>query len=138
MNGDAIKDFLFRHFEKFVFGFLAVVALFLVYQGFSKPDILAKHQPEKMQQSATQIKNQIDEDHWDTIKTERVVPVNIIARTNASIRPVDPTPYVLPIPWEGKSVDLNLKRTDPRIPVPFDLHVTGVMASLAWKVVGQK
>jgi len=137
MNADALKEFLFRNVEKFIFGLLVLVALFLIYQGVTKPDILAKHQPEKMQQSATQVKGSIDTaGRWDMIKETRITDVNIVARTNETIKPVDPTPYVLPVPWESKSVDLSLKRGDPKIPVPIELQVTGVVASLAIKSAG--
>lgn len=136
MNGDAIKEFLFRHVEKFIFAMLMLIAVFLIYQGFLKPDILAKHQPDKMQQSATQVKTSIDDDHWESIKEPRLPTLDVVARTNETIKPVDPSPYVLPVPWEAKSIDLSIKRTDPKIPVPIDLQVRGVVASLAIKSAG--
>ncbi len=133
MNADAIKEFLFRHFEKFVFGGLTLLAAFLIYQGVGKPDIMAKHQPDKMEQQAKQVRSSIDDDHWAAIKEERVKSPDIVGRTNKAIQPVDPTVYKVPHTWERVSVDSSIKRTDPKLPVPIDLHVTGVIASLAWK-----
>ncbi|MGV3483208.1 MAG: hypothetical protein ACO1RT_02185 [Planctomycetaceae bacterium] len=133
MNSDAIQEFLFRHVEKFIFGVLIVVAVFLIYQGVSKPDILAVHQPDAMEQRANQVKLSIDDDHWDAIKEPRIPALDIVARTNKTIQPVDSTVYSLPHPWEAKSIESSIKRSDPMIPVPVELQVHGVVASLAMK-----
>jgi len=133
MNANAIQEFLFRHFEKFVFAMLVLLAVFLVYQGLQKPDILAVHQPDKMEQQANQVKTSIDDDHWAAIKDLRIPTFDIVAKTQETVKPVDSTVYRLPHPWEAKSIDSSMKRTDPTIPIPLDLRVKGVVASLAWK-----
>lgn len=136
MNADAIKDFLFRHVEKFVFGALTLLALFLIYQGVQKPDILAKYQPGKLEGDAVKIKTSIDDDHWAAINSvvSRVPTNDIVAETNRVIQPVVVPPYTLPTIFDPIDVDsISVKRTDPKLPVPIDLQVKGVIASLAVK-----
>jgi len=133
MNADAIKDFLFRHFEKFIFGALTLLALFLIYRGVQQPDILAKYQPDKMEQRAIQVKTSIEDDHWAAIKDPRLPTFDIVAKTKEVTQPVIPTPYRVEI-WEPKPNEgMSLKRTDPKLPFPIDLQVKGVIASLAVK-----
>jgi hypothetical protein len=133
MNGDAIKEFLFRHVEKFIFGLLTVLALFLIYQGVKKPDILATHKPDAMEQRAVQVKASIDDDHWAAIAEPRIPTIDVVARTNETRKPVDPNPYRLRHPWEARSIDSSIKRTDPKLPAPIEVQVTGVVATLAYK-----
>jgi hypothetical protein len=133
MNGDAIKEFVFRHVEKFVFGLLTVLALFLIYEGVKKPDILATHKPEALEQRAIQVKASIDDDHWAAIAEPRIPTIDVVARTKETRKPVDPNPYRLRHPWEARSIDSSIKRTDPKLPAPIELHVTGVLATLAYK-----
>lgn len=138
MNSDAMKEFLFRHFEKFLFGVLALVALYLIYEGVNKPDILAVHQPASMEQRAIEVKGSIDDDHWDAINAvaPRLPTMDIVDRTNKTIQPVDSSVYSLPYPWEQKLVESSIKRADPAIPAPVDVQVIGVVASLAMKQYG--
>ena len=133
MNGDALKEFLFRHFEKFIFGILTLLALFLIYEGVNKPDITASFKPETMESDAVRVKTSIDDDHWAAIAEPRIPTIDVVARTNETRKPVVPDPYKPLRPWEAKSIDLSVKRTDPKIPAPIDLQVTGVLASLAVK-----
>ncbi len=133
MNSDAIKDFLFRHFEKFIFAGLMTLSLFLIYQGVQKPDIMKLHQPAKMESEANQVKSSIDDDHWATIAAPRVEAPDIIGRTKEAIKPVDPNEYSLSVPWEVHTSNLNVKRSDPKIPAPIDVQVQGVICSLATK-----
>ena len=137
MNAEAIQDFLFRHVEKFVFGALTILALFLIYQGVQKPDIGATQQPEKMEQSAKQVKTSIEDDHWAAIKEPRMPTFDIVARSAESTKPVDKGVYGPLIPWDpDRSENGSLKRTDPKLPAPIDLQVRGVVASLAMKSAG--
>ena len=137
MNAEAIQDFLFRHVEKFVFGALTLLALFLIYQGVNTPDISATQQPEKMEQSANQVKVSIEDDHWAAIKEPRLPKFDIIVRAEEEKKPVPVPPYKLPNTFPIVDGDgASLKRTDPKLPVPIDLQVTGVVASLAMKSTG--
>lgn len=135
MSNSSSQDFLFRHFEKFIFGVLVCLALFLIYRGFQMPNFLDEQQPDRMEQGANQVKTAIDEDHWESINNaeSRLPTIDVVARTNESIRPVGSQLYRLNHPWEGKSIDASLKRTDPQIVPPIELMVTGVIGSIAVK-----
>jgi len=135
MSNSSSQDFLFRHFEKFIFGVLVGLAVFLVYRGFQMPNFLAEQQPDKMEQGANQVKTAIDEDHWDSINVaeSRLPTIDVVARTNESIRPVAGQLYRLNHPWEAKSIDVSVKRTDPAIAAPIEVLVTGVIGSIAVK-----
>lgn len=139
MNPDAMKDFMFRHVEKFVFGVLTLLSAFLIYQGVQKPDIMKKHKPEAMEQQANQVKVSIDDDHWTTLASQeqRITKYDIVAKTNESMKQVNSNTYSLRVPWEFKEVDSSLKRSDPKLPVPVELQVTGVIASIAKKSTGE-
>ncbi|HBJ36282.1 MAG TPA: hypothetical protein DDZ51_16330 [Planctomycetaceae bacterium] len=140
MSNSSSQDFLFRHFEKFIFGVLVCLALFLIYRGFQMPNFLDEQQPDRMEQGANQVKTAIDEDHWESINTaeSRLVSIDVVARTNESIRPVSSQLYRLNHPWEGKSIDASLKRVDPPLASPIDVMVTGVIASIAVKLPPSK
>ncbi len=127
-----MNDFLFRHVEKFIFAVLVLLAVFLVYRGFQMPDYLAVQQPERMQKGAEDVRKEIDDDHWQEIAPPRLETIDVVARTNESIRPVNPQVYRL-IPWEAKSLDMSIKREDPVIAAPIDLRVTPVLANIAYK-----
>jgi hypothetical protein len=127
-----MNDFLFRHVEKFIFTVLVLLAVFLVYRGFQMPDYLTVQQPDRMEQGANEVRTSIDADHWEAIAEPRLETIDVVARTNESIRPVDPQVYGI-IPWEGKSIDMSVKREDPVIAAPIDLRVTPVLANLAYK-----
>jgi hypothetical protein len=133
MNGDALKEFMFKHFEKFIFGVLTLLALFLIYEGVNKPDILATYQPKAMEDAAVTVKTSIDDDHWAAIAEPRIPTIDVVARTNETRKPVVADPYKPLKPWVMSAEDLSVKRTDPKIPAPIDLRVTGVLASLAVK-----
>lgn len=130
-----MQELLFRHFEKGIVAVLVAVSAMLVYSGLQMPNYLDKQKPDAMEQGANQVKQSIDEDHWAQIlETEdRVTAIDVVARTNESIRPVSAQTYRLLHPWEGKSIDSNLRRDDPRLIAPIDLRVTGVIANLAVK-----
>lgn len=127
-----MNDFLFRHFEKFIFTVLVLLAIFLVYRGFQMPDYLTVQQPDRMEQGANEVRTSIDGDHWEAIAEPRLETIDVVARTNESIRPVDPQVYGI-IPWEGKSIDMSIKREDPVIAAPIDLRVMPVLANIAYK-----
>ncbi len=139
MNGDALKEFFLRNGEKIAYGFLVLLSGFLIYSGINKPNILEKHQPEAMAQKATQVKNSIDDDHWKEINEEasRLPEFSVVERTNKSMSEVDATAYKLPVPWEAKSIDLSLKRSDPKVPAPVELVARGVVATIAYKTSGE-
>lgn len=130
-----MQELLFRHFEKGIFAALVVVAGLLVYSGLKMPNYLDKQKPDAMEQGANQVKTSIDEDHWAQIleNEDRLTKVDVVARTNESIRPVSAQTYTMLHPWEGKSVDSSLKREDPKLLPPVELMVTGVVANLAVK-----
>ncbi len=139
MNSDALKEFFLRNGEKIAYGFLVLLSGFLIYSGINKPNILEKFQPEAMAQKATQVKNSIDDDHWKEINEEasRLPDFSVVERTNKSMSEVDATAYKLPVPWEAKSIDLSLKRSDPKVPAPVELVARGVVATIAYKTSGE-
>ncbi len=129
------NDFLFLHFEKFIFAVLVGTALLLVYRGMQMPDYLQKEQPERLEQGANQVKTSIDEDHWERMnETESRLPtMDVVGRTNQSISPIPAQAYRMQHPWERKAIDVAVKRTDPVIAVPLKLRVAGVATTLAVK-----
>jgi len=130
-----MQELLFRHFEKGIFAALVVATGLLVYSGLRMPNYLDKQKPDAMEQGANQVKTSIDEDHWAQIleNEDRLTKVDVVARTNESIRPVSAQTYTMLHPWEGKSIDSSLKREDPKLLPPIDLMVSGVVANLAVK-----
>lgn len=130
-----MQELLFRHFEKGIFAALVLATGLLVYSGLSMPNYLDKQKPDAMEQGANQVKTSIDEDHWAQIleNEDRLTKVDVVARTNESIRPVSAQTYTMLHPWEGKSIESSLKREDPKLLPPIDLMVSGVVANLAVK-----
>lgn len=135
MHQKSSKDFLFLHFEKFIFAVLVLAAVFLIYRGMQMPDYLQKEQPDRLEQGANQVKSSIDEDHWESMNEaeSRLPTMDVVGRTNQSISPIPMQPYQLEHPWERKAIDMAVKRIDPVIAAPLKLQVSGVVASLAVK-----
>jgi hypothetical protein len=108
------KEFMLYHVEKFVFGLMLLLSAGLVYLGFTSKTIEPTKDPKKLSDKASQVVNQIRENHWDAIKDEeaRVKGIIDVSYTEKS---VDST----------KQIAKDLYR--PEIPVP-GARITGYRA----------
>ena len=131
MDADKIKQFFVRHVEKMILAVVAMFSMFLIYQGLQLEDFRKEHQPETLETDATQVRRQIDDDHTEAIIPERIPSFNIVARTNASQKPVDFTAYRLPNMWKVEEIDSTIRRDDPNILAPRDLIVRSYVGSIA-------
>lgn len=131
MDADKIKNFFIFHCEKMILVFVIAASGFLVYQGLQLPNFLDTQQPDRLSSSATQVRADIDINHNDAIIPERKPTIDIVARTEKLYTSVDPTPYELPYPWEGKSPDSIVRRQDPQLLPPSQLIVNPVVTAIA-------
>ena len=133
MDADKIKQFFVLHVEKMIVSVVVIFSLFLIYQGLQLEDFRreANKQPDELEADAKQVRNQVDDDKSEAIIPERVPTFNIVARTNASQRPVDYTAYRLRHTWELEDIDSTIRREDPTILAPRDLIVRSFVGSIA-------
>jgi hypothetical protein len=112
------KEFMLYHVEKFVFGLMLLLSAGLVYMGFTSKTIESSKDPKKLSDKASQVLNQIRENHWDAIKDEeaRVKGVIDVSYAEKSINTTKPIPkdlYRPEIPVPGSRI--TGYRSDPDI-----------------------
>ncbi len=131
MDADKIKNFFIFHFEKMILVVVIGASGLLLYKGFELPNYLDTHQPSKLSEDATQVRNSIDEDHNDQIIPPRQPTFDIIAETKKRYDPVDPVPYKLPHLFieEGNEGTI-VRRQDPALSPPQMLLAQGVATAI--------
>lgn len=125
------KDFLTRHIEKMALGLFAVVALFLLYQGFKLPDYTEKQQPQTLAEEAIRVKNSIDQPHWEALKEERIVKTEFEKRVDLAQQEIDTSHYATDTGWEHKPKQGGALRQDPELLAPGKPHMVGVLGAIA-------
>ncbi|MFM7517754.1 MAG: hypothetical protein ACKO3V_12490, partial [Pirellula sp.] len=126
-GGFDAKDFMLHHVEKFVFGLMLLLSAGLVYLGFTSKTIEPTKDPKKLSDKASQVLNQIRENHWDAIKDEEarvkgVIDVSYTEKSVDSTKQIAKDLYRPEIPIPGSRI--TGYRADPDI-----LPVTNLQAS---------
>ncbi len=129
------KEFFLRHTEKLVLGLVALVAVYLIYEG-TKTKSLASGKtlcpfPIKRKVTLTDI----SANHWEAIAKEperKVEDGKYMAMSQKAIEATDPKPYAIGA-WAPGSDKAGEKRADPKLLAPLALEgrsVYGPMSSL--------
>ncbi|MEO1617187.1 MAG: hypothetical protein AAFV88_15155 [Planctomycetota bacterium] len=134
MDADKIKDFLVYNFEKAIVVGVAALSGFLIWSGLGKPDITKDYQPEVLVRDATQVKNDVDQNHNETVIDPRKPTFNIAQELNNFRNPIQSKLYLPETIWEGNTLSAeNVKRKDPVLSKPMGIEVSGNIASIAWR-----
>src|SRR6056297_62087 len=131
MDTDKIKQFFVLHVEKMVFGLVVALSAFLIYRGIGLPSFLDVHQPADLATKASQVRLAIDEDHTEAILGERIPTFDILKQTKKLYTPVDSAAYKFENTWESQNSESIVRRKDPALPAPLELHTHGVISSIA-------
>jgi hypothetical protein len=126
-GGFNAKEFMLYHVEKFVFGLMLLLSAGLVYLGFTSKTIEPTKDPKKLSDKASQVLNQIRENHWDAIKDEEtrvkgIIDVSYTEKSVDSTKQIAKDLYRPEIPVPGSRI--TGYRTDPDI-----LPATNLQAS---------
>ncbi len=133
MDGDKIKDFFIFHVEKMILVVVFAATGFMLYSGFQLPNYLATHDPEKLGQNATTVREEVDENRNEKIIPERVPDFSIVEKTQEIYKPVAPTVYEDLLPWSPPPEQSLARRADPEIVPAMKLMATGVRTAIAVK-----
>ncbi|MEL7336108.1 MAG: hypothetical protein AAFN70_07920, partial [Planctomycetota bacterium] len=133
-SGNSIQDFFMNHVEKLILGLIVLVTGFLIYQGYSIEGF-DDTKPEDLRTLASQVGNEIIEDHWDNIKEERVKVIDIVARSRESAKGIVPDLYKVPDTYQLIEQESMIKRTDPTLLAASRPTVHAVRGTMAVKVV---
>ena len=144
MDTDKIKDFLVYNFEKMILVAVIGASVFLIYSGYQQPLFTddPAHDPDKLKQTANQVKLDIDEDHnsfvidgeGDDERVSRRPAFDIVAATDRSATGVDDSSYRPLNKWvAGSQSGKKIRRRDPRITPPESLVVTAVASVISIK-----
>ncbi len=131
MDTDKIQGFFIHHIEKMILVGIIGGAGFLLYQGWQKPDFLAKHQPDRLGTDATEVKSDIDVNHNDAILPERQPTFNIVQQTRKLYTVVEPSAYKLEKTWEGLEQQSVVRRQDPVLAAPKSIVTSSVATVIA-------
>ena len=121
------KEFMLYHVEKFVFGLMLLLSAGLVYLGMTSKTIEPSKDPKKLADKASQVLNQIRENHWDAIKDEEgrvkgIIDVSYAEKSIDSTKPIPKDLYRPEIPLPGSRIAGY--RTDPDILPASSLEAT--------------
>ena len=134
MDADKIQNFIVHHFEKAVVVLVFGLSGFLVYAGMGKEDITKLHDPKKLQDDATQVRNSVDDDHTATIVDPRVPNYDIAAEREKSGEDIDEKKYLPPEIWDHIKQETNrVRRKDPVLAKPSGMRIEGVVGSMAYR-----
>ncbi len=139
MDADKLKDFAVYNFEKLIVAIVVLLSAFLVYSGLGKPIITEEHDPDRLAQSATEVKRQVDDDHTEAIvhpedeEKSREPKFDIALEQQKFLQPIKFSLYQ-PDPWDlSKASKEKVRRKDPVLAKPAAVRTTGVIASLAYR-----
>ncbi|QEG00039.1 hypothetical protein Mal15_41070 [Stieleria maiorica] len=137
MDADKLKDFAVYNFEKLIVVIVALLSGFLIYSGMGQPIITEKHDPDRLAQSATEVKRQVDDDHTDAIVNNPDAPrepkFDIAMEQQKFLQPIKSSLYQ-PGPWDlSKASKEKVRRKDPVLAKPEAVRTTGVIATLAYR-----
>ena len=134
MDADKIQTFIVYNFEKAVVAIVFLLSGFLVYVGMDKEDITKLHDPKKLQDDATEVRNRVDDDHTEAVVGDRIPTFDIAAEQSKFRAPIDHTVYVPSDPLDiSKKEAAKVKREDPVLHQPQGIQVVGVVGSMAFR-----
>ncbi|MGB1925014.1 MAG: hypothetical protein ACPHL6_00700 [Rubripirellula sp.] len=131
MDADKIKNFFLNHCEKMILTLVILGSGYMIYAGSQKPNFLETEQPDRLADSATKVKSDVDLDHNENIIPDRVPTFDIVRQTARLDTAVDPLDYSLPKTWSGKSPNSIVRRLDPELLPPESLIVQSVVTAIA-------
>ena len=137
MDLDRIKALTLAHFEKVLLALFVLLGGWLIYSGVQKPDFLQTQQPDRLAADATQVRNQIDDDHTDEVLKERRSDFDIVAQTRRGYRPVDESIYRWTNTWRSIDAASVVRRIDPVLPPATSIRVHGVVTPIATVARGE-
>ncbi len=126
------KNFFIMHVEKLVFAFITMLAGLVVYSGFSTKPFSSAKTPQKLQEQAKQVSQNLKKDHWNEMMTEEgrnVAPVFVIAASE-SRKPLDPIQYGSDIGGTS-SIKPGARRSDPVLAAPAKLEAHYFFGAIA-------
>lgn len=137
MDADKLKDFAVYNFEKLIVAIVVLMSAYLIHSGLGKEIITEKHDPDKLAQSATEVKRQVDEDHTEAIVNSpdnpREPTFDIALEQQKFHNPIKWSAYQ-PSLWDmTKATKDKVRRKDPDLSAPADVRTQGVIASLAYR-----
>ncbi|OYP33140.1 hypothetical protein [Rhodopirellula sp. MGV] len=136
MDSDKLKDFALYNFEKLIVLLIIAAAGFLAWIGYSKEDIRATRDPQRLATSANEVKNEVDNNHNEEVLAERRTSFEEfdIAKEQQKFLTAIPASLYTPQLWEpGKVAANKVRRKDPELSKPEGIQVQGVIASMAYR-----
>ena len=132
-NGLAgVKTFFAEHVEKLVLGAIALVALMLVFKGFSQERL--ETGPDAVQAAVSGAQSRIDSPTWADVKRQRAPePDSFKERASLDVIDVDLAAYKHKVPFHPRLQERSKQRIDPEILAPFDLEVKSGYGGLSVK-----
>ena len=126
------KNFFIMHVEKLVFGFIALLAGLVAYSGFSAKPFPSAKSPQKLQEQAQQVSQNLKKDHWPEMLAEEgrnVAPVFVKAAIE-SRKKIDPIQFGSDISGTS-SIKQGARRSDPTLAAPEKLQAHYFYGALA-------
>lgn len=130
----SISDLLKLHFEKLVLAGICGLSGLLIYLGMGAPSFLDTLQPPQLAQKATEAKRLVDEAPTENVlaKLEKSESLSYAERIQQLQQEI-PFEEYRHVPYEPRSLDDSIKRSDVTLLPPIDLKVSGVLTSIALK-----
>lgn len=132
-SGKSGPNFFAAHIEKLVMGLVVAAAGYLVYAGISGKGYPTDREPGSLSQDSSQVLQQISEDHWPALATERDVKHAFVPEVEKSRRATEADQYAIGSLREASSGPREL-RGDPKILPPEQLVVKCVSGAIAIEV----
>ena len=139
-GGDALgklKTLFAQHVEKLLLGAMALVALLLVYSGFSKESL--DTDPERVRAEINRAQGSINSSTWAEVKQERQPePDRFDQQATQDTISIDLASYAMNTPLHPRMQEQSKRRSDPDLLAPFDLEVKPGYGAIAIKLVGRE
>ena len=126
------KDFLVHHVEKVVLGGMALLALVLIYSGFSKEKIGTS--PDSIKAVIQQARDTMTRPTWSDVKASRIPEPDKFDQTaTLDTKQVSLNDYAWSQPLHPRLMERGKQRTDPELLAPIDLHVVSDYGPVAMR-----
>ncbi|MCA9168570.1 MAG: hypothetical protein KDB23_12935, partial [Planctomycetales bacterium] len=134
-GGDAVakaKDFVINHIEKVVLGGMALLALGLIYAGFSKEKIDVT--PQTVNSMIQQARDTMTRQTWADVRASRIPEADKFDQTaTLDTKQVMLDDYAWTQPLHPRLMERGKLRDDPELIAPLDLHVVGEYGPIAMR-----
>lgn len=126
------KQFLINHAEKAVLGLMGLIALLLVYKGFSQPAL--ENSPETVRTAISSARSAVDQSTWaEQLKQRYPEPDQFDRQATEDVNAVDLTAYDVSRPLHAPMLERRGRRTDPELFAPVELEVKSGYGAVAVK-----